>query len=118
MSNTTEKKTWTKATLFVYWRADYHTEGHAIDFERPTEKNPRPTHPVVVGKVLSKNRLPLSGEWGGLYGAILVKAFDEHSLTFQYGDKEYTITPEEGCFEFGETGMNYATFWLSLRLKD
>ncbi len=52
-----------------------------------------------------------------LYDSIVVKAFDEHSLTFQYGEKEYTITPEEGCFEFGETGMNYTTFWLSLRLK-
>ena len=30
-----------------------------------------------------------------LYDSIVVKAFDEHSLTFQYGEKEYTITPEE-----------------------
>jgi hypothetical protein len=117
MNNATEKKTWTKLMLSVYWRADRHTEGHTIEFERPTEENPRPIHPIVAGGVLSKRRLPMSGEWGELYDSIVVKAFDEHSLTFQYGEKEYTITPEEGCFEFGETGMNYTTFWLSLRLK-
>ena len=117
MNSTAEKKTWTKALLSVDWRADRHSECHTIEFERPTKENPRPDYPVEEGKVLSKSRLPMSGEWGGLYDRIVVKNFDEHSLTFQYGEKEYTITPEDGWFHFGETGMSYTTFWLSLRLK-
>ena len=117
MNSTTEKKTWTKALLSVDWRADRHDESHTVEFERPTKENPRPDYPVEKGKVLSKSRLPMSGEWGGLYDRIVVKDFDEHSLTFQYGEKEYTITPEDGWFHFGETGMSYTTFWLSLLLK-
>lgn len=118
MNSTTEKKTWTKALLSVDWRADRHTECHTIEFERPTKENPRPDYPVEKDKVLSKSRLPMSGEWGGLYDRIIVKDFDEYSLTFQYGEKEYTITPEDGSFSFGETGMSYTTFWLSLWLKE
>ena len=113
----TDKKTWTHAELCVDWRADRHDECHSIDFERPTKENPQPEYPVVAGEVLSKRRLPMSGQWGELYAPIVVKAFDEHSLTFCYGEQEYTITPEDGLFKFGETGMNYTTFWLSLRLK-
>lgn len=115
--DTNEKKTWTKAQLSVDWRADRHTECHTIEYERPTKDNPQPEYPVEKGKVLSKNRLSMSGEWGGLYNSIVVQDFDEHSLTFLYCDKEYTIRPEDGWFHFGETGMNYTTFWLSLRLK-
>ena len=118
MNSTTEKKTWTKALLSVDWRADRHTECHTIEFERPTKENPRPDYPVEKDKVLSKSRLSMSGEWGGLYDRIIVKDFDEYSLTFQYGEKEYTITPEDGSFSFGETGMSYTTFWLSLWLKE
>ena len=101
MNSTTEKKTWTKALLSVDWRADRHTECHTIEFERPTKENPRPDYPVEKDKVLSKSRLSMSGEWGGLYDRIIVKDFDEYSLTFQYGEKEYTITPEDGSFSFG-----------------
>lgn len=112
-----KKKTWTKAQLCVCWQADRHHECHTIEFERATKENPHPEYPVEKDKLLSKSRLPMSGVWGGLYDRIEVKDFDDHSLTFQYGEKEYTITPEDGWFHFDEKGMNYTTFWLSLLLK-
>ncbi len=119
MTNTADsKKTWTKVLLSVDWRADRYTESHTIEFERPTKENPQPDYPVEKGKALSKNRLSMSSEWGRLYDPIVVKAFDEYSLTFQYGEKTHTITPKDGWFGFGEAGMSYTSFWLSLRLKE
>ena len=96
MNSTTEKKTWTKALLSVDWRADRHTECHTIEFERPTKENPRPDYPVEKDKVLSKSRLSMSGEWGGLYDRIIVEELDEASVAMQDGEWEYTITHEEG----------------------
>ena len=114
--NTTDNKTWTRAMLSVYWRADYHTEGHRIEFQRPTDDNPHPEYPVVVGQELSTSRLPQSSSWGALYSVIMVEAFDEHSLTFRYGTQQHVITPEGGSFSFGEEGMDYTTFEMHLRL--
>lgn len=114
--NTTDKKTWTRARLSVYWRADHHTEGHTIEFQRPTYDNPSPKYPVVAGQELSTSRLPQSDSWGALYSVITVEAFDEHSLTIRYGTEQYVITPEGGALSFGEEGMDYTTFEMFLRL--
>ena len=114
--NTTDNKTWTRAKLSVYWRADHHTEGHNIEFQRPTNDNPHPQYPVVAGQELSTSRLPLSDSWGSLYSVIIVEAFDEHSLTIRYGTNQYVLTPEDGSFSFGEEGMDYTTFEMHLRL--
>lgn len=111
-----EKKVWTKVSLDVDWRADFHSECHGILFERPTEECPNPEFPVKVGEELSTRRLPMSREWGCLYAPIIVKAFDERSLTFQYGTMEYTIDVDNKYFRFDETGMNYTTFRLALEL--
>lgn len=114
--NTTDNKTWTRARLSVYWRADHHTEGHSIEFQRPTDDNPHPQYPVVAGQVLSFSRLPQSDSWGALYSVITVEAFDEHSLTIRYGTEQYVLTPEGGALSFGEEGMDYTTFEMHLRL--
>lgn len=114
--NTTDNKTWTRAVLSVYWRADHHTEGHSIEFQRPTDDNPHPKYPVVAGQELSTSRLPLSDSWGALYSVIHVEAFDEHSLTIRYGTQQHVITPQGGSFSFGEEGMDYTTFEMHLRL--
>ena len=114
--NITDKKTWTRARLSVYWRADHHTESHSIEFQRPTDDNPSPRYPVVAGEELSTSRLSQSDSWGSLYSVINVEAFDEHSLTIRYGTEQYVLTPEGGSFSFGEKGMDYTTFEMHLRL--
>ena len=115
--NTTHNKTWSKAVLSVGWQADHHSEHHSIEFQRPTADYPSPQHPVVVGEVLSKSRLPMSDRWGGLYAPIEVEAFDECSLTIRYGTQQYVVRPEDGAFSFGEKGMDYTSFTLHLTLK-
>ena len=117
MLNTIDQKIWNVAVLNIDWRADRHEESHCIEFERPTADNPHPQYPVVVGKVLSKSRLPMSGEWGQLFATIVVKAFDEHSLTVQYGDRKYVINPDRPWVKLGEGGMSYTSFWLYLGVK-
>lgn len=114
--NTTEQPKWNRAVLSVSWQADRHFEEHSITFERPTENNPSPDYPVVVGGGLSDTRLPMSSEWRHLFATVKVKAFDEHSLTVEYGIHEYTLTP--GMYvKLDEEGMNYTTFWLYLRVE-
>lgn len=103
--------------LSVDWRADRHEESHSIEFERPTEDNPRPKHPVVAGEVLSDKRLPMSSSWGHLFASVIVKAFDEESLTVQYGQNEYVIRAGDPWKKLDESGMDYTTFWLFLGLK-
>ena len=117
MSNTTDPKTWNVAVLNIDWRADRHEESHCIEFERPTADNPHPQYPVVVGQPLSKSRLPMSGEWGQLFATVMVKAFDEESLTVRYGVREITIRPGDPWVKLGEGGMSYTTFWLFLGVK-
>ncbi len=111
-----EKKVWNQIALEVDWSADFHSECHRILFDRPTEENPNPKFPVKAGEELSIARLPMSGEWGELYAPIVVKAFDEHSLTFQHGIMEDTIDTEHWYYHFGERGMNYTKFYLTLKL--
>ena len=112
-----EKKVWSQVSLEIDWSADFHSEYHRILFDRPTEENPNPEFPVKVGEELSIERLPMSSEWGQLYAPIVVKAFDEHSLTFQYGENEHTIDTENWYYKFGEQGMNYTRFYLKLKLE-
>ena len=52
-----------------------------------------------------------------LFASVVVKAFDEYSLTIQYGVHEYVHRPGEPWLKLGESGMNYTTFWLYIRLK-
>lgn len=115
--NTTEKNVWNVAVLNIDWRADRHEESHCIEFERPTADNPRPKFPVVVGEVLSDRRLPMSSEWGSLFDSVKVKAFDEESLTVQYGAHEYVLRPGQPWVNLDEGGMSYTTFWLFLGVK-
>ena len=115
--NTTEQKTWNVAVLNIDWQADRHQESHCIEFERPTADNPRPLHPVVVGEKLSDKRLPLSDSWRHLFASVIVKAFDEYSLTVQYGVNEYVIRAGDPWKKLDEGGMDYTTFWLYLGLK-
>jgi len=117
MPNTTDNKTWNVAVLNIDWRADRHEESHCIEFERPTENNPRPKFPVVVGEVLSDDRLPMSSSWRHLFATVVVKAFDEESLTVQYGKREITVRAGEPWVKLGENGMDYTTFWLFLGLR-
>jgi len=117
MPNTTYKKTWNVAVLNIDWRADRHDESHCIEFERPTADNPTPRYPVVAGEELSKSRLPMSSSWGPLFASVKVKAFDEHSLTVQYGEHEYTLRPDEPWRKLDEGGMDYTTFWLFAGVK-
>lgn len=117
MANTNDNNTWNVAVLMIDWRADRHQEAHSIEFERPTADNPQPEYPVVVGQVLSKSRLPMSGSWGELFSSVEVKAFDEHSLTVQYGANEYTLRPGESSETLGESGKDYTTFEFSIRVK-
>ena len=116
--NTTEQKTWTTAVLSIYWRADRHQEHHSIEFERPREDNPEPQYPVVVGEVLSDKRLPMSSSWHHLFACVVVKAFDEYSLTVQYGEREITLRPGDHGIMLGENGMDYTTFELYLGVKN
>lgn len=115
--NTNEQKTWTTAVLSIYWRADRHQEHHSIEFERPREDNPEPQYPVVVGEVLSDKRLPQSSSWRHLFASVVVKAFDEYTLTVQYGQREITIRPGEQSTKLDESGMDYTSFELYLRVK-
>ena len=114
MNTSEEKKTWTRATLSIDWRADRHSESHSIEFERPTAENPSPEFPVVVGEILSTGRLDASSMWGSLFAAIKVEAFDPYSLTFGYGTMHYTIRLGEPFI--AEKGMDYTTFQLHLGL--
>lgn len=116
MSNT-EQETWTTAVLSIYWRADRHQEYHSIEFERPREDNPEPQHPVVVGEVLSKARLPQSSSWGHLFASVVVKAFDEYSLTVQYGQREVIVRPDDHGIKLDESGKDYTSFELYLSVK-
>ena len=116
--NTTEQKTWTTAVLSIYWRADRHQEHHSIEFERPREDNPEPQYPVVVGEVLSDKRLPMSSSWHHLFACVVVKAFDEYSLTVQYGEREITLRPGDHGIMLGENGMDYTSFELYLGVKN
>lgn len=116
--NIIEQKTWTTAVLSIYWRADRHQEAYSIEFERPREDNPDPQYPVVVGEALSKDRLPQSSSWRHLFARVVVKAFDEHALTVQYGQREITVRPGERPITLEESGMDYTTFELSLGVKD
>ena len=118
MTNTSDNnKTWSVAVLNIDWQADRHSESHSIEFERPTAANPSPEYPVVAGEVLSDSRLPMSDLWRHLFASVVVKAFDEYSLTIQYGVHEYVLCPGEPWLKLGESGMNYTTFWLYIRLK-
>ena len=112
--NDTEQKTWTTAELSIYWRADRHQEYHSIEFERPREDNPEPQFPVVVGGVLSDTRLPQSNSWRHLFSRVVVKAFDEHTLTVKYGNYEITVRPGEPSVKLDENGMDYTSFELYL----
>lgn len=103
--------------LNIDWRADRHEESHCIEFERPTKDNPHPQYPVVVGKVLSDDRLPMSDSWRHLFATVVVKAFDEHSLTVQYGVQEHVVRPDEPWVKLDESGMDYTTFWLYIGVK-
>lgn len=116
--NTTKNGTWNQAVLSIYWRADRHEESHSIVFKRPTELTPAPEHPVVVGKPLSTYRLDMSSEWGQLFATIVVKAYDEHSLTVKYGKREIVLKPEYGHMKIDEGGMSYTSFELYLGLED
>lgn len=109
--------TWNVAVLNIDWQADRHDESHSIEFERPTADNPHPEHPVEAGQMLSVQRLPMSSSWGHLFANIIVKAFDEQSLTIQYGDSEYTLRAGEPWKKLGEGGMDYTSFWLFVGLK-
>ena len=115
--DTIKKNIWNVAVLNIDWRADRHEESHSIEFERPTENNPRPKYPVVVGEVLSDKRLPMSSSWGHLFASVIVKAFNEESLTVQYGQNEYVIRAGDPWKKLDEGGMDYTTFWLFLGLK-
>ena len=117
MPNTTDKKTWNVAVLYIDWRADRHDESHSIEFERPTADNPSPKYPVEVGGELSKSRLSMSSSWGNLFAAVKVKAFDEYSLTIQYGEHEYVIYPDQLAVHLDEGGMDYTSFWLKIGVK-
>ncbi len=117
MMTTDNNKTWNVAVLNIDWQADRHSESHSIEFERPTADNPSPKYPVVAGGVLSDRRLPMSDSWSHLFASVVVKAFDEHSLTIQYGVREYVLRPGERWLELGKSGMNYTTFWLFIGLK-
>lgn len=117
MQNSTEKKTWNRAVLTIDWQADRHNESHSIKFERPTELNPTPEHPVVKGRILSTNRLSMSSSWGDLFAAVKVVAFDEYSLTVQYGKTRHTVTPGKGV-RLDTGGMSYTTFWLYLSVEE
>ena len=117
MPNTTDKKTWNVAVLYIDWRADRHDESHSIEFERPTADNPSPKYPVEVGGELSKSRLSMSSSWGNLFAAVKVKAFDEYSLTIQYGEHEYVVYPDQLAVHLDEGGMDYTTFWLKIGVK-
>ena len=112
------QNTWDVAVLNIDWRADRHDESHCIEFERPTTDNPCPEHPVVVDRELSYQRLPMSGSWGSLFASVIVKAFDEHTLTIQYGACEYTLRAGEPWKKLGESGMDYTTFNLYIGLKN
>lgn len=115
--DTTDKKIWKVAVLNIDWRADRHEESHCIEFERPTADNPHPEYPVVVGGVLSDTRLPMSSSWRHLFASVIVKAFDEYSLTVQYGQREITVYPGSYWEKLGENGMDYTTFALYLGVK-
>ena len=117
METAGNNKTWTTAILSICWRADQHVEDHSVEFERPTAENPTPPYPVVVGQKLSGKRLPQSSSWRHLFNAVEVKAFDEHSLTVQYGQREFTVKPDERMTKLGEAGMNYTTFEYYLGVK-
>ena len=118
MSKTNDNpNTWNVAVLNIDWQADRHDESHCIEFERPTDDNPHPEHPVVAGRELSVQRLPMSGSWCHLFADIIVKAFDEQSLTIQYGTNEYTLRVGEPWKKLDEGGMNYTRFWLFVGLK-
>ena len=114
--NTTENNQWNHAILTIYWRADRHEESHSFAYKRPTEDNPCPEHPVKVGGCLSTAPLSMSGEWGGLFSDIIVKAFDEHSLTIKYGKQKHVITPGHGV-KLDEGGMSYTSFELYLSIR-
>ena len=115
--NITENNLWNHAIVTIYWRADRHEESHSITYKRPTEENPFPDHPVKVGGCLSTSPLPMSSEWGGLFSKIIVKAFDEHSLTIEYGNQNYVITPDRSGVKLDEGGMSYTSFELYISTK-
>jgi len=117
MDTTNDSKTWSVAILNIDWRADRHMESHSIEFERPTVDNPYPQYPVAVGQLLSDERLPMSSSWRHLFASIVVKAFDEESLTVQYGQREITVRVGEPWKKLDESGMDYTTFWLFLGLR-
>lgn len=118
MSKTNDNKnTWNVAVVNIDWQADRHDESHCIEFERPSVDKPHPEHPVVAGQMLSVQRLPMSSSWGHLFASIIVKAFDEHTLTIQYGTSEYTLRAGEPWKKLGEGGMDYTRFWLFVGLK-
>ncbi len=110
--------TWNSVSVSIYWRADRHTEGHSISYQRPTEENPTPKRPVVVGELLSYSPLPMSSEWGQLFALIKVVAFDEQSLTVMYGKRKVVLTPNHTWEELGESGMNYTSFYLSISINN
>ena len=117
MPKTNDNNTWNVAVLNIDWQADRHDESHSIEFERPTADNPRPEYPVVAGQELSVRRLPMSGSWSRLFAPVVVKAFDEQTLTIQYGTNEYTLRAGEPWKKLGEGGMDYTRFWLFVGLK-
>lgn len=117
MPTANDNNTWNVAVLNIDWQADRHDESHSIEFERPTDANPHPEHPVVAGQTLSVRRLPMSSSWGRLFANVVVKDFDEQSLTVQYGAYEYTLRPGEPWKKLDEGGMDYTRFWLFIGLK-
>lgn len=67
---------------------------------------------------MSVSRLPMSGSWGSLFSAVVVKAFDEHSLTIQYGVREVVVTLEDNGVKLDESGKNYTSFELYIAIKN
>lgn len=115
--DTAEKKTWSVSVLNIDWRADRHEEGQCVEFQRPTADNPHPEFPVVAGEELSNCRLSMSSEWGRLFDRVVVKTFDEASLTVLYGKREIVLRPGQPWVKLGTGGMNYPTFWYFVGVK-
>ena len=74
-----------------------------------TDKTVFQREEIAVGKRLAYE------DSGRLFGSIVVKAFDDESVTIEYRGQDYILNTGKSR-ELDQGGRDYTNFWLSIQL--
>lgn len=103
---------WDICKVSVNWRADRHYDSDERIFARPGTSASQHYPNLVAGHPMSLNNLTGSD----LFPNPIFLNYGPESITFSYGKEQYTVTTEK-AFQSDDTGRDYTTFWLSIKLE-